>query len=168
MKYTDKEFYDACLYAASKSRCLSRQIGTALGQGGVLLITGWNGPPRGVPPCNEGWYKELSGKDVNGCPRQDMGHKSGEGIEWCIAVHAERSALINAARYGIKTQGCTLYMSCGVPCTPCLVEIIEAEIAEIVLTDDKLFYDVQSKYLLNQAKKNGMIVRTFEGVGLDG
>ncbi len=164
MKYTDKEFYEACLYGESKSKCLSRHIGAVLGKDGVMLITGWNGPPKGVPPCNEGWYKDLTGKVVSKCPRYDMGCKSGEGIEWCIAVHAERSALINAARCGIKTEGCTLYMSCGVPCTPCLVEIIEAGIVEIVLTDESIIYDKQAPYLLEQAKKNGIIVREFEGV----
>lgn len=158
----DKMYYDACLYAASKSKCCSRGIGAALGKDNALLITGWNGPPIGIPPCNVGWYKELTGKKISGCPRYDMGHKSGEGLEWCIAVHAERGALINAARYGIQTRDCTLYMSCGIPCTPCLVEIINAGITEMVCTKLDDYYDKQAPYILERAKINGMKIRTFD------
>lgn len=162
MKYTDKDFYNACLYGESKSRCLSRHIGAVLGKDGDMLITGWNGPPKGVPACNAGWYFDITAKLVNKCPRQDMGHKSGEGVDECIAVHAERSALINAARCGLKTEGLTMYMSCGVPCSPCLVEIMDAGIAEIVCTDVNGYYDKRAEYLANQAKLNGMKIRVFD------
>ena len=159
MKYSDKGFYKTCIHASTFSRCLSRKIGAVLAKGDKVLITGFNGPPTGIPSCNIGWYEELSEKEINGCPRYDMGHKSGQGLEWCIAVHAERSAIINAAKYGIKTEGCTLYMSCGIPCKDCLVEIIDADIAEIVCTDIENFYDKQSKYLLNNSN---LKVRKFD------
>ena len=38
-------------------------------------------------------------------------------------------------------------MDCGIPCTPCLVEIINAGIKEIVVTKLQ-FYDQSSQYLL--------------------
>ena len=69
-----------------------------------------------------------------------MGYKSGEGLQWCIAGHAERNSLINSARMGIKTKHTTLYMDCGIPCTPCLVEIINAGVSEIVVSKTS-FYD---------------------------
>jgi len=99
---------------------------------------------------NSDFYKNhLEGK----CPRYvpEMGFKSGEGLEWCVAGHAERNALINAARVGIATKGLKIYMDCGVPCTPCLVEIINAGIEEIIVTG-MTFYDQSSEYLIKESR----------------
>jgi deoxycytidylate deaminase len=41
-------------------------------------------------------------------------------------------------------------MDCGIPCTPCLVEIINAGIKEIVITK-YAFYDISAKYLLEHS-----------------
>jgi dCMP deaminase len=157
----DKYFYGVCEEVSKQSSCLSRHIGAVLVEDNTIICEGYNGPPRGVPHCNERYeidtelknYLKVNNikvqpKDKNRiCPRYVMGYKSGEGLQWCIAGHAERNALINAARLGIRCKGLDLYMSCGVPCTPCLVEIINAGIRQIVITDLS-FYDTSSKYLL--------------------
>jgi dCMP deaminase len=89
------------------------------------------------------------------CPRyvKDMGFKSGQGLEWCVAGHAERNAIVNAARMGMPAlKGCTIYMSCGVPCTPCLIEIINAGIEEIICTEIAFYdFDRSCKYLLDNS-----------------
>jgi len=102
------------------------------------------------------YINHLEGK----CPRYvpEMGFKSGEGLEWCVAGHAERNALINAAKLGIKTDGCKLYMDCGIPCTPCLVEIINAGIEEIIVSSWHV-YDQSAEYLL---KESNLKVRVYE------
>jgi dCMP deaminase len=160
----DEYFYEMCLVVAKKSMCLSRKIGSVLVFDKTPISTGYNGPPRGVPHCDERYKidKELRAtleskgiapdrKSVQKvCPRYTMGFKSGQGLEWCIAGHSERNALINAARLGISTRGTTLYMSCGIPCTPCLVEIINAGVSEIVVTKIE-FYDQSSRYLLENS-----------------
>lgn len=94
------------------------------------------------------------------CPRYvpEMGFKSGQGLEWCVAGHAERNALINAARMGICTKGTILYMDCGTPCTPCLVEIINSGVEEIVITREH-YYDQSAEYLL---KESGLKWRIYE------
>jgi dCMP deaminase len=94
------------------------------------------------------YRSHLEGK----CPRYvpEMGFKSGEGLEWCVAGHAERNALINAARFGIATEGTIIYMDCGVPCTPCLVEIINAGCKEIVVASD-VIYDKSAAYVLKES-----------------
>lgn len=76
----------------------------------------------------------------------------------CIAGHGERNALNNAARHGIATKGAKLYMSCKVPCSPCLVEIINCGIEEIIITGMS-FYDSSAKYLLDNSD---LKVRIFE------
>lgn len=101
----------------------------------------------------------LKGK----CPRYvpEMGYASGQGLEWCVAGHAERNAIVNAARLGLHPlKGTKIYMTCGVPCTPCLIEIINAGIDEIIVTKiDGAFYDQSSNYLLRESKID---IRTYD------
>ena len=97
------------------------------------------------------WSKEFKGI----CPRyvKNMGYGSGQGLEWCVAGHAERNAIVNAARMGMpELKGCSIYMSCGVPCTPCLIEIINAGIEEIICTEISFYaFDRSCKYLLDNS-----------------
>ncbi|MHA1815971.1 MAG: deoxycytidylate deaminase [Candidatus Heimdallarchaeaceae archaeon] len=167
----DEWYFELCTVIAKKSQCLSRKIGAILVKDKAVVSQGYNGPPRGVRTCDKRWYvdkemckvagleelqyihdKELDKKVEGMCPRYvpEMGFKSGEGLEWCVAGHAERNALINAARAGIATKGLKIYMDCGVPCTPCLVEIINAGIEEIIVTKMQ-FYDQSSEYLLRES-----------------
>jgi len=116
------------------SKCLSRQIGSVLVQGKSVLGTGYNGPPSGVPHCD---YRDCAG-DYTGsfvsniCPRQRMGFPSGEGMEHCVAIHAEINPIMQAAREGKPTAGATLYCYCGTPCINCAKEIIQAGIKRVV------------------------------------
>ena len=133
-----------------RSKCLSRQIGAVLVQGKHSIIaSGYNGPPMGVPHCDcrddSGNYVSegtmlrtvepngVFGNDpVTTCPRQRMGFKSGEGMEHCVAIHAEINPIMQAAREGRSTVGATLYAYCGTPCVNCMKEIIQAGIKRIV------------------------------------
>ena len=160
----DEYYYNLCETVASNTKCLSRSIGTVLVRDKSVIATGYNGPPRGVPHCGERFLIDLKlrhflkSMDINPddpaihetCPRYVAGFKSGEGLEWCVAGHGERNAIVNAAREGVSTKGTTLYMNCGVPCTPCMVEIINAGIKEIVITKIST-YDVSSYYLLENS-----------------
>ena len=58
-----------------------------------------------------------------------------------LTVHAERNAILNAARTGTPTLGCTLIFAAtddtgavwsGCPCTLCAIEIIQAGIVEVI------------------------------------
>jgi dCMP deaminase len=96
--------------------------------------------------------------DLKICPRKLIGFKSGEGLDLCIAGHAERNTLINAARSGVCTKDAILYMSCNIPCSACLIEIINAGIKEIVVTSLST-YDDSALYLLNRST---LEVRLFD------
>ena len=118
-----------------RSKCLSRQIGAVLVRGKHIIASGYNGPPMGVPHCDE--REELlgmyTGRHVSDkCLRQRMGFKSGEGMEQCVAVHAEINPIMQAAREGRSTAGATLYAYCGTPCINCAKEIINAGIKRVV------------------------------------
>lgn len=167
----DEYYYNICKQAARNSKCHSRHIGAILVKDKVVISAGYNGPPREVPTCDNRWRNDpdffkkygnhTSGKEIKGkCPRYVIGFKSGEGLELCPAGHAERNSLINAGRLGIATKGTTMYMTCGIPCTPCLVEIINAGVKEIVTVNLK-FYDETAKYLL---ENSDLLVRVYDFV----
>jgi len=163
----DEWYLEMCKTVAKKSQCLSRHIGAILVKDKTIISQGYNGPPRGIPHCGirhtldeslteayiiKGDLKkeDLINKPVTTCPRYILGYKSGQRLELCVAGHAERNALINAARMGIETKGCKLYMDCGVPCTPCLVEVINAGIEEIIVTKME-YYDISAEYVLKHS-----------------
>ena len=165
----DEYFYQLCQTVALNSKCLSRKIGAVIVIDKSIVTTGYNGPPRNVAPCNERWNKDLSefkhkmrpNIDVNICPRYSLGYKSGEGLHLCVAGHAERNALINAAREGYKCKDAKIYMDCGVPCTPCLIEIINAGIEEIIVSSWTI-YDNSTQYLLDESKIKIRLYEQFE------
>ena len=47
--------------------------------------------------------------------------------------HAERNAIINAARIGVSTKGTTMYLTCGMPCSDCTRAIINAGISKVYM-----------------------------------
>lgn len=170
----DEYFHNMCIAVSKNSKCLSRQIGSVLVRDKSIISTGYNGPSIGVPHCGDrhkydikllGEYKRIDPHfdefiTTTKCPRQILGFKSGEGLDWCVAGHSERNSLINAAKNGISTKGTSLYMDCGVPCTPCLVEIINAGVSEIIITKFS-YYDLSSEYLL---KNSNLLCRVFSHI----
>lgn len=162
----DKYFLDICNLVSKNSKCMSRQIGAILVSDNTIVCTGYNGPPRGVPHCSSRYsidpflMEAIREKrvDTSTCPRRTLGFKSGEGLQYCIAAHAERNVLINAAREGIITKGKIMYMSCNVPCKDCLIEIINAGVNYLVVENKDSYYDEESKYLV---KHSGIYIRNF-------
>jgi dCMP deaminase len=174
-KNWDEYFFNLCEVVSTNSKCLSRQIGAIIVKDKTVLSMGYNGPPRGVSHCGERYVKDMNlynklysnlkthemmynNEIKKMCPRKVLEFKSGEGLEFCIAGHAERNCIINAAREGISVKDSILYCSCPIPCTPCLIEIINAGIKEIVVTKLE-YYDIMGEYLI---KESGIKVRTFE------
>lgn len=141
----DKYFHTICTAVSSKSPCLSRQIGAILVRDRSIVSTGFNGPARGFPHCQ------------NTCPRKLKGYKSGEGLVECPAAHAEANCIANAARIGAVTIDSTLYMNCIVPCKDCMILLVNAGIVEVVI--EKLeFYHEMSKAI---ASHGNIKIRTF-------
>jgi dCMP deaminase len=165
----DQYFHTICVAVASKSPCLSRQIGAILVRDHSIVSTGFNGPSRGVPHCgHERLIKDsLLGnmpKPSNAvrfkteCPRKVYGYESGTHMELCPAQHAEENAISNAARLGVSVLGATLYMNCIIPCKGCFGSLINAGIVEIVVDDIKV-YDKHTQYLIDNSS---IKIRRFE------
>jgi dCMP deaminase len=176
----DEYFKNMCDTVATNSKCLSRKIGAILVRDNSILCTGYNGPPRGVPHC--GLYRAKVDQTIRDrliacdckvyeirttCPRLLLGYRSGEALDLCPAGHAERNVLITAARHGVATKGATLYMSCSIPCSPCLVEIINAGIKEIVVTGVQ-HYDKLTQYILKHSDLKWRLYEETYGEQCDG
>ena len=166
-KRWDKYFSIICKAIASKSPCLSRQIGAILVRDKSIVSTGYNGPARGYPHCKKAVLLK-SDNTVDPeltqqcepelvCPRKAKGYKSGEALHLCPAAHAEGNCVANAARNGVSTVGTTLYMNCIIPCKDCAIILVNAGIKEVVV-DDMTPYSEMSIGIL---KHGNIKVRRF-------
>ena len=118
----DRHFISLALENARMSKDPATQAGAVIvGPDREVRSMGYNGLPRGIADTPE----RLHDKD----------------LKRSLVVHAEMNAILNAARIGVSTRGCTLYLALtdesgqvwgGAPCTRCTVEIIQAGISEVV------------------------------------
>lgn len=76
----------------------------------------------------------------------------------CMASHAEVNIINNAARFGVSTEGASMYLSCGVPCKSCLGEIINAGISEVVVINFDLHDEISETIL----KHSSLRIRRYE------
>jgi len=133
---------------ATNSKCFSRKIGAVLVRDNAIIATGYNGPPRGLHPCRV--LNDYGDAYIECCPRKEQGYESGKGLHLCVAAHAERNALIQAARTGVTTMGATLYCYCGQVCKDCAVEIVNAGVKRLVFLEGAPDYDSLAGYVLSQ------------------
>lgn len=110
MNWTDYLFGFA-QHAAKKSKDTT-QVGAALvGPGREVRLTAYNGPPRGVA---------------------DLPYRRERPSKYLFASHAEANLIAFAAREGIRTAGCTVYVT-HPPCAACARSLIQAGIAEVII-----------------------------------
>lgn len=154
----DEYFLKIAETVALNSKCCSRHIGAVLVRDKAIISTGYNGPPRGMKPCwIDRWCVGYDRVGANiydgyaykfGCPRIERGYKSGEGLHLCPAAHAERNALIQAARTGVSTEGTTLYCFCEQVCKDCASEIVNAGVKRLVYLAGGKPYDNLAGHIL--------------------
>lgn len=117
---------------AQRSTCGRAQVGAVIARGGRVLVTGYNGPPAGLPHCT----------DPNGCSGDDR-------LGGCTrAVHAEANAIAYAARYGIRTNDAELYCT-HLPCLKCAELIVNAGLTSVYFVHDYRIKD--GEQLLREA-----------------
>lgn len=97
-------------HAAKKSKD-STKVGAALIDPlGSIILTGFNGPPRGV---------------------EDKPERFERPVKYFYASHAEANMIAFAARNGIKTDGCTVVVT-HMPCAACTRTLIQAGIKAVL------------------------------------
>ena len=95
-----------------KSKDESTQVGAIIvGKDREILSTGYNSFPRGL--------------DDNRPERQERPKK------YFYFEHAERNAIYNAARVGTALDGSSIYITSGLPCSPCARAIINSGIRKV-------------------------------------
>lgn len=101
----DRTFMRTAERSAKKSPDWWRQIGAVLVKDGAALLAA----------CNTHMPSEQSAY-LMGDPRSNFG--PGEHIDASLAAHAEATLIVEAARLGIKVEGCDMYVT-TFPCPPC-------------------------------------------------
>lgn len=121
-KEWNEYFLDIAKLVSTRSTCLSRHVGAVIVKDKHIVSTGYNGPAAGVRHCEE----------LGGCIRRARpDYKSGAYLELCPASHAEQNAIAFAAKFGIPTEGATIYVT-DFPCKDCMNSIINSGIKTIV------------------------------------
>ena len=96
---------------AKRSTCI-KPNGAVIAREGHIIAIGYNGAPPGHSHCLEVGCEE--GPD-GGCMR---------------TLHAEANAIAMAAKYGIPTEGASMFCTCS-PCPICARLIINAGISSL-------------------------------------
>lgn len=129
MNSWQKYFIDMADLVASKSKDPSTKVGAVIvGDDNEVLSTGFNGFPRGVtetaPHPEVGNYAH----DAQLHPERWERPKKYEFVE-----HAERNAIYNAARSGIRLKGATMFLNWEpYPCNECAKAVIQAGIKRVI------------------------------------
>ena len=135
----DTYFMEIAHVVSTRANCSRRKVAAVVVAENRIISPGYNGTPRGVTNCFAG-----------GCARCAGTAPSGTSLEECICVHAEQNAICQAAYYGIRLAGATLYVTIS-PCLTCAKLLINAGIKEVVYGGDYAF-TAQTERLLKEAK----------------
>jgi dCMP deaminase len=126
-------FLNIALSVAARSTCIRRKFGAVIVKDNTIVGTGYNGNAKGVINCYE-----------VGCIKNMKHLPQNRAYDLCPAVHAEENAIINSNRS--ERKGGKLYIAGvdadgiytkAVPCKRCKRKIINSEIEEVILLDEK-------------------------------
>lgn len=110
----NQTFFDIARAWAKRSTCEHLAVGAVIARDSRTIASGYNGAPPGLPHC-----------------RHDL---ETIRIRCSNTNHAEGNALAFAARYGIATDGASLYTTHS-PCVSCAGLIISAGIVVVRYLD---------------------------------
>ena len=160
-KYDDALLKTAYNFAELSS-CKRLNVGAVIAKDGRPLVTGYNGTISGLDNCCEeetgGECKECGGSgyfETPGVMSWDCDDCAGTGREMRTSdfvVHAEQNAIFYAAKHGIATEGCDIYVT-HAPCPQCAKAIASAGIKRVIFS--KEYRDSDGVEFL---KKCGLIV----------
>ena len=136
----DSRYMQMAKLVGSWSTCIrkNRQVGAIIVKDNIIISTGFNGAPGEIKSCVE----------RGECLRDKMGIESGTRQELCYSVHAEQSAMMQAAKIGTSINGSTMYVT-HQPCSLCARMMINSGIVRIVYEQD--YPDKFSLKLLKEA-----------------
>lgn len=133
----DDYFMLQAILIRSRASCDRASVGSVLVRDKRIISTGYNGSVSGQEHC--------SGE-------HGVGHHLIDGH--CVrTVHSEINAISQCAKYGISTNGASLYVT-HFPCLNCTKSIIQAGISKVIYLND---YRVDS-FALELLNNSGIIL----------
>ncbi|MFA6419336.1 MAG: cytidine/deoxycytidylate deaminase family protein [archaeon] len=117
----DEYFLGIAKMVGGRGTCDRIRLGCVVTKDKQILVTGYNGAPKGLPHCDEVGHllKETIHED---------GHKS---LHCERTIHSEQNAICQAAKLGIPLEGGTLYLQMT-PCLRCAMLIVNCGIKRVV------------------------------------
>jgi dCMP deaminase len=139
-------FWHIAQQVKNKSKDQRTKIGCVIvGPDNEIVSTGYNSFPRGI--------------------NDDIPERQERPEKYYWFEHAERNAIYNAARIGVSTKGCTMYLTCGIPCTDCTRGLINAGINRIVCAPGEgakgKIWDEHEKRSLEMFKEAGIDIEYY-------
>jgi len=106
----DSYFMGFAKHAAKKSKDSTKVGAVLVGPENEVRLTGYNGPPKGV---------------------RDLPERRERPMKYLFASHAEANLVAFAAREGIRTKDCTVFVTHAC-CAACARTLIQAGIRKVV------------------------------------
>jgi dCMP deaminase len=117
----DKRFLELAEHISTWSKDRSRGVGAVIVNDDKRVVSfGYNGFPSGVDDSIE------------------ERHERPAKYDW--TVHAEENAITNAARIGVSTMDCIMYLNLF-PCARCAGNVINAGIKKVVVSKEPNYED---------------------------
>lgn len=108
----DGYFMKMAAVAATRATCDRKHVGAIIVNHLDIIATGYNGSAPGMPHCDDVGHLIID----NHCAR---------------TIHAEVNAIVRAARNGVQTKGCVMYVT-AYPCWGCFKAIAAAGISKVL------------------------------------
>lgn len=122
----DSLFLGMASVVSFKSKDPSQKVGAVVVQDNIPVSVGFNGFPRGIRECE---FVKMSFRQGDKGKLDELRWSRPEKYQ--RIEHAERNAIYNAARLGVRLEGATIYTTLH-PCDVCARAIIQAGIAKVV------------------------------------
>lgn len=161
-----------------RSSCVKRKVGAVItDKAGHIFSSGYNEVPSNSQACREqgGCYREVVREELRDNIEKEVGVDRRDAVlralkprfknlDYCRALHAEESAILNVARFGSARalEDSVLYVT-TYPCNLCANKIVQVGIRGVVYLEP---------YPMQEAKKTlslAQVTQTpFEGVSFNG
>lgn len=148
----DEMLMEHAQVTAKRSTCSRLQVGAVYSRDGRIIVTGYNGTPKGRPHCRH----ECDCK-----PPYPGGHlkNCASTLPCTLASHAERNGIDFAAYHGLRLWGTELHVT-HMPCITCAGSILNVGVHRVVYLEPYRLTD--GVQLLASA---GVEVLSFDGLG---
>lgn len=131
-------FYAQSHLLSLRSTCSRLSVGATIVKDKRIVSGGYNGSIKGDEHCIDVGCKVVEGHCVR-------------------TIHAEINAILQCSRFGVGTEGATIYVT-HFPCLNCTKSIIQAGIKEICYANDYR----NNEYARELLEKSGIIVRKVD------